>query len=153
MKSLNRSYLAKKSFIVPWPIQKLVKRSLIMFLRFRINLKWKNERLAQLILKIWHLLLAEMLEKFRNNNLKNYGLYPNHYFSALALNWDTILNMTKDELELILNPEMLLFFQKGMRGRVSYISNRFSEVNNKYFKSYDLKQESKYIIYLDASNR
>ena len=61
--------------------------------------------------------------------------------------------MTKDELELILNPEMLLFFQKGMRGRVSYISNRFSEVNNKYFKSYDLKQESKYIIYLDASNR
>ena len=94
-----------------------------------------------------------MLEKFRNNNLKNYGLYQNHYFSALALNWDAILNMTKDELELIPDPEMLLLFEKGMRGRVSHISNRFSKVNNKYFKSYDLKQESKYIIYLDASNK
>ena len=94
-----------------------------------------------------------MLEKFRNNNLKNYGLYPNHYFSALALNWYTILTITKDKLELIPDPEMLLFFEKGMRGKVSYISNRFSEVNNNYFKSYDLKQESKYIIYLDASTK
>ena len=39
-----------------------------------------------------------------------------------------------------------------MRGGVSYISNRYSKVNNKYLKSYDQKQESKHIIYLDANN-
>ena len=39
-----------------------------------------------------------------------------------------------------------------MRGGVSYISNRYSKVNNKYLESYDQKQESKHIIYLDANN-
>ena len=34
----------------------------------------------------------------------------------------------------------------------SYISNRYSKPNNKYLKSYDPKQESKHIIYLDANN-
>ena len=47
---------------------------------------------------------------------------------------------------------MYMFFEKGMRGGVSYISNRNSKANNKYLKSYDLKQESKHIIYLDANN-
>ena len=47
---------------------------------------------------------------------------------------------------------MYLFFEKGMRGGVSYISKRYSKANNKYLKFYDPKQESKYIIYLDANN-
>ena len=32
------------------------------------------------------------------------------------------------------------------------ISNRYSKVNNNYFKSYGPKQESKHIIYVDANN-
>ena len=47
---------------------------------------------------------------------------------------------------------MCIFFEKGMRGRVSHISNRYSKVNNKYLKSYDPKQELKLIIYIDANN-
>ena len=31
------------------------------------------------------LLLADVLEKFRNNNLKNHGLYPSHYISTPGL--------------------------------------------------------------------
>ena len=42
-----------------------------------------------------------MLEKFRNNSFKNYGLCPSHYFSAPGLSWDDLLKMTKIELELI----------------------------------------------------
>ena len=38
------------------------------------------------------------------------------------------------------------------RGGISYISNRYSKANNKYLKSYDPKQKSKHIIYLDANN-
>ena len=37
-------------------------------------------------------------------------------------------------------------------GGVPYILESYSKVNNKYLKSYDLKQESKLIMYLDASN-
>ena len=47
---------------------------------------------------------------------------------------------------------MYLFFEKGMRVGVSYISKRYSKANNKYLKSFDPKQESKHIIYLEANN-
>ena len=47
---------------------------------------------------------------------------------------------------------MYIFFEKGTAGGISYISDRYSKTNNKYLKSYDLKLESKHIIYLDANN-
>ena len=55
-------------------------------------------------------------------------------------------NMTKVELELIPHPDMYIFFEKGTRNGVSYISNRYSNANNKYLKSYDQEQESKHYI-------
>ena len=70
------------------------------------------------------LLLANIFEKIKSNSLKNYGLCASHYLSAPALSWDAMLNMAKLELELIVNPDMKIFFEKGMRGGVSYISNR-----------------------------
>ena len=83
-----------------------------------------------------------MFEKFRNNSLKNYGLYPSHYLSAPGLSWDAMLRMTKIELELIPDSDMSIFFEKGTGGGISYISNRYSNASNKYLKSYDPKQES-----------
>ena len=59
-----------------------------------------------LYLKCDVLLLADVFEKIRNNSLKNYGLYPSHYLSALALSWGAILNMKRVELELILDLDM-----------------------------------------------
>ena len=40
---------------------------------------------------------------------------------------------------------MYIFFEKGARGGISYIFNRYSKATNKYLKSYDPKQESKHI--------
>ena len=57
--------------------------------------------------------------------------------SAPALSWDAMLNMTKVELKLISDPDVFIFFEKGMRGGVSYISNRYSKAGNMYLKSYD----------------
>ena len=47
---------------------------------------------------------------------------------------------------------MYIFFEKGTKGGISYISNRYCKISNKYLKSYDPKEELKYIIYLDANN-
>ena len=105
-----------------------------------------------LYLKCDVLLLADVFEKFKNDSLKNYGLFLSHYLSAPSLSWDAMLNMTKVKLELIPDPVMYIFFQKCTRGGVSYISNRYSKANNKYLKSYAPKQESKRIINLDANN-
>ena len=104
-----------------------------------------------LYLKCDVLLLADVFEKIGNNSLKNYGC-PSHYLRAAALSWDAMPNMTKVEIEFIPDPYMYKFFEKDMRGGVYYISNRFSKANNNYLKSYDPKQESKHIIYLDANN-
>ena len=48
--------------------------------------------------------------------------------------------------------QVYVFFKIGTKGEISYISNRYSKANNKYLKSYDPKQESKHITYLDANN-
>ena len=57
-----------------------------------------------------------------------------------------MLSMTKVRLELILDAEVYLSFEKGKQGGVSYISMRYSKANNKYLKSDDQNQESKRII-------
>ena len=98
------------------------------------------------------LLLADVFEKFRNNSLKNYGLFPIHYLSALALSRDAMFKMTKVELELTANLDMYIFFEKCIRGGVSQVSNRYSKTNKKYLKYYGTKPESQHIIYLDANN-
>ena len=76
-----------------------------------------------LYLKCDVLLLADVFEKFGNNSLNNYGLCTSHYLSAPGLSWDSMLKMTKIELELIPDTGMYVFFEKGKRGGISYISN------------------------------
>ena len=63
-----------------------------------------------------------------------------------------MLKMAAIKIKLIIDPGMYIFFEKGTRGGISYISNRYSKANNKYLKSLDPKQELKHIIYLDANN-
>ena len=39
-----------------------------------------------------------------------------------------------------------------MRGGISYVSKRYSKVNNEYCPNYDDKKPENYIIYLDMNN-
>ena len=64
-----------------------------MLLAFGKKLKWKQ----------W------------TNSLKNYKLCPSHYLSATGLSWDAMLKMTKIELQLIPDPDMYIFTEKGTR--------------------------------------
>ena len=56
-----------------------------------------------------------------------------------------MLETTKIKLELIPDPDMYIFSEKGTRGRISYISNRYSKTYNKYLRFYDPKEESIHI--------
>ena len=99
------------------------------------------------------LLLADVFENFRDLCLKIYGLDPVYYFTAPGLAWDACLKMTSIDLELLSDPNMLLMFEKGIRGGISIISNRYGEANNKYMqKGFNKNKPSKYLMYLDANN-
>ena len=98
------------------------------------------------------LLLVNVFKKFRNDSLKNYGLFPGLYLRAPGLSWDAMLKMTKIELQLIADPDIYVLFEKGTRDKTFYIPKRHSKANNKDISYYDLKQEVKHIIYLYASN-
>ena len=99
------------------------------------------------------LLLADVFENFRDLCLKIYGLDPVYYFTAPGLAWDACLKITDIDLELLSENNMLLMFEKGIRGGISIISNRYGEANNKYMgRGFNKNKPSKYLMYLDANN-
>ena len=59
--------------------------------------------------------------------LKYYDLDLYHYFSAPGLSWDAMLKMTGITLEKISDPDKYMFFEQGMRSRVSHIKKRYSD--------------------------
>ena len=99
------------------------------------------------------LLLADVFENFRNLCLENYELDPAHYYTAPGLALDAALKITKVKLELLPDTDMLLMVEKGIRGGVSMISNRYGKANNKYMgDKFNPSEPSKYLTYLDANN-
>ena len=119
---------------------------------------WKtwNMKTFKEYLKLYNisdvLLLADVFENFRDICLKNYGLDPVYYYTAPGLAWDAMLKMTKINLELLSDVDKLLMVEKGIRGGISIISNRYGKANNKYMKDFNKKEPSKYLMYVDANN-
>ena len=62
------------------------------------------------------LLLADVFEKFIDTCSKFYRLDPCHYFSSPGVSWDAMLKMAGVMLEKIVDIEMYLFIEKGLRG-------------------------------------
>ena len=105
-----------------------------------------------LYLKSDVLLLADVFENFRKTCMEHYNLDPAHYFTSPGLAWDACLKETGQQLQLLDDYDMLLMFERGIRGGITHISKRYAEANNKYMKNYNPEKPSSYIQYLDANN-
>ncbi|CAH3171729.1 unnamed protein product [Porites lobata] len=77
-----------------------------------------------LYLKSDVLLLSDVFENFRKTCLKHYNLDPAHYYTSPGLAWDACLKETCQQLQLLHDYDMLMMFERGIRGGISHISKK-----------------------------
>ena len=98
------------------------------------------------------LLIADVFENFRDMCIKVYELDPAHFVSLPGLAWQAYLKKTNIELEVLIDYDMLLMVEEGIRGGICHSIHRYAKANNKYMKNYNKDEEPSYIQYLDANN-
>ena len=105
-----------------------------------------------LYLKTDTILLANVFESFRSVCMKNYGLDPAHFYTAPGLAWKACLKKTGIRLELLLDPDMLLMFECGIRGGITQSVHKWAAANSPYMEEYESNKPTNYLQYLDANN-
>ena len=98
------------------------------------------------------ILLANVFEAFREVCLKNYGLDPALFYTAPGLAWKACLKKTRIRIELLLDPDMLLMFERGIRGGITQSVHRWAKANNPYMNYFNPNEKTSYLQYLDANN-
>ena len=88
------------------------------------------------------LLLTAVFEKFRKTCLKLYELDFAQFLSAPGLVWQACLKKTGVKLELLVDPDMLLMVEKGIRGEICHPIHRYAKANNKFMKNHDENNDS-----------
>ena len=96
--------------------------------------------------------LADIFEQFRNLSLKEYELHLAYFCTTPGLAIEACLKMTDIKIELLTDIDMVLMFEKGLRGGISQAIHRYATANNKYMPNYDSQQLSLFSMYLDANN-
>uniref|UniRef100_UPI0035D00644 DNA polymerase n=1 Tax=Bartonella sp. CL43QHWL TaxID=3243532 RepID=UPI0035D00644 len=107
------------------------------------HFKIKNHgEFIDLYLKTDVLLLADLFEKFRNVNLNYFQIDPCHCYSAPGLTWQAGLKYTGINLELLTDTDILLTFEKAIRGGISGV------MGTRHFKA----NENHKLLFIDANN-
>ena len=103
-------------------------------------------------------LLAECFENFREVALKEFHLDPARYLSLPGFSLDAMFYMTKARVRLIEDPEMYLCLERGIRGGLSFVGERYlaasPEMTDDEFEklSENEKEKVNRIIYIDQNN-
>ena len=74
--------------------------------------------------------LADVFENFRDNCIEIYELDPANFLSVPGLTWKACLKKTNVKLELLTDNDMLLMFEKGIRGGICEATYRYAKANN-----------------------
>ena len=78
---------------------------------------------------------------------------PAHFYTAPGLAWKACLKKTGIRLDLLLDPDMLLMVERGIRGGITQSVHRWAAANNPYMGSeYKPSEPTRYLQYLDANN-
>ena len=88
---------------------------------------WKQFRIHNLgdhhdlYLRTDVVLLANVYKAFRETCLEHYKLIPVHFYTSPGLAWKACLKCTGIRLELLTDPDMLLMFERGIRGGITQV--------------------------------
>ena len=94
--------------------------------------------------------LSDVFQKFSNFAYETYNLDPRHSYTLPGFSWQSMLKMTKIELELISDADMYLFLMDTIRGGISVCNKKHVIADNKYIDKNS--KNNKYLLYLDANN-
>ena len=78
---------------------------------------------------------------FRNKCIEIYKLDPAYSLTTAGLAWWPCLKKTDIKLELLTDNNMLMMFEKGIRGGMCQGPYRYAKANNKYMTNYDKNKE------------
>ncbi|XP_057308127.1 uncharacterized protein LOC130646012 [Hydractinia symbiolongicarpus] len=127
----------------------------------KLNMKGISYRDYTYAKEVWNIITTEG----DNVTIRDYhNLYLTTDVLLLADVFETFRGRTRlglksspkihgQRLELLMDPDMLLMFEKGIRGGITQAVHRYAKANNKYMREqYDPEFESSYLQYLDANN-
>ena len=97
------------------------------------------------------LLLEDVFENFRSKCIEIYKLDSAHFLFALGLAWQACLKKTEVELELLTDIDMLLMFEKGIRGGMCQAIHMLKQIIDIWIIMIK-KIESSYLMYVNADN-
>ena len=91
-------------------------------------------------------LQANVYDAFRDTCLKHYKLDLAHFYTSPGLAWKACLKCTGIKLELLTDPDMLLMFERGIRGGITQVVRKYTSTINKYMGDrFNPKSESSYL--------
>ena len=109
--------------------------------------------------------LSDVFQKFSNFAYETYNIDPRHSYTLPGFSWQSMLKMTKIELELISDSDMYLYLMDCIRGGICVVNKKHVKADNIYTRkvhdeSSDKKlkkklktnNSNKFIMYLDANN-
>ena len=78
------------------------------------------------------ILLANVYEAFRDTCQEHYKLDPAHFYTSPGLAWKACLKWTGIKLELLTDHDMLLMFERGIRGGITQVVCKYAAATNPY---------------------
>jgi hypothetical protein len=91
-------------------------------------------------------LLADFLQNFRFLYFKYYKIDPVAYISAPQIFWDAMLKYTGVRLDVLLDQEMYLYWEKHKWGGTTFLNEQYATANKKYIPGYDADKPSNYLL-------
>ena len=167
----SQSYHQGTQFTAGWIWKETGIKNMNMHNRFGIP--WGKKTIGcyhDIYLKTDDLLLVNVFETFCNACLNNFKLAPAHLYASPGLAKQVLLKIDSDyfehgvkrkhcelypymfKLELTTDIDLLLLFEKGIRGDITWTVKHYANTNNKYkVNLYNHEDLIRFLAFLDAN--